>query len=151
MLAREDPSSSQKYYNQLNRSISLLQDSLNAAVDENKKVQIEDHELGNNILADRRNKLETAAQVNNFNICKGQHNFKWLFLCLLRQNRLRVMTKLCLVFSLLTMMFNFTRYLITLNNTSLLRGYYIIQISKLVTYRLYNFLNFNVMFLASTV
>ncbi|KAI8426066.1 hypothetical protein MSG28_005029 [Choristoneura fumiferana] len=37
-------------------------DSLNAAVDENKKVQIEDHELGNNILADRRNKLETAAQ-----------------------------------------------------------------------------------------
>lgn len=151
MLARENQSSSQKYYNQLNRSISLLQDSLNAAVDENKKVQIEDHELGNNILADRRNKLETAAQVNNFNICKGHHNFKWLFLCLLRQNRLRVMTKLCLVFSLLTRMFNFTRYLITLNNTSLLRGYYIIQISKLVTYRLYNFLNFNVMFLASTV
>lgn len=151
MLAREDPSSSQKYYNQLNRSISLLQDSLNAAVDENKKVQIEDHELGNNILADRRNKLETAAQVNNFNICKGQHNFKWLFLCLLRQNRLRVMTKLCLVFSLLTMMFNFARYLITSNNTSLLRGYCVIRISTSVTYRLYNFLNFNVMFLASTV
>ncbi|XP_028168519.1 supervillin isoform X1 [Ostrinia furnacalis] len=38
------------------------QESLNAAVDEKKKVQIEDNELGENILADRRNKLETAAQ-----------------------------------------------------------------------------------------
>ncbi|CAH0398859.1 unnamed protein product [Chilo suppressalis] len=38
------------------------QDTLNAAVDEKKKAQIEDNELGPNILADRRNKLETAAQ-----------------------------------------------------------------------------------------
>ncbi|OWR47877.1 Supervillin [Danaus plexippus plexippus] len=40
----------------------LKPESLNAAVDEKKKVQIDENELGNNILADRRNKLETAAQ-----------------------------------------------------------------------------------------
>lgn len=43
---------------------SLLQESLNATVDDKKKVQIDENELGSNILADRRNKLETAAQVN---------------------------------------------------------------------------------------
>ncbi|XP_049874126.1 supervillin-like isoform X4 [Pectinophora gossypiella] len=37
-------------------------ESLNAAVEDKKKVQIDENELGQNILADRRNKLETAAQ-----------------------------------------------------------------------------------------
>lgn len=38
----------------------MLQESLNTVVDEKNKI---DDELGANILADRRNKLETAAQV----------------------------------------------------------------------------------------
>ncbi|CAH2245482.1 jg8723 [Pararge aegeria aegeria] len=38
------------------------QESLNVAVDDKKKVLIDENELGSNILADRRNKLETAAQ-----------------------------------------------------------------------------------------
>ncbi|CAH0729952.1 unnamed protein product, partial [Brenthis ino] len=38
------------------------QESLNVAVDDKKKVHIDENELGSNILADRRNKLETAAQ-----------------------------------------------------------------------------------------
>ncbi|XP_061714904.1 uncharacterized protein LOC133523383 isoform X2 [Cydia pomonella] len=45
----------------IERAKNMINDSLSAAVDEKKKVQIDD-ELGNNILADRRNKLETAAQ-----------------------------------------------------------------------------------------
>ncbi|CAG4962744.1 unnamed protein product [Colias eurytheme] len=38
------------------------QETLNASVDDKKKVHIDENELGQNILADRRNKLETAAQ-----------------------------------------------------------------------------------------
>ncbi|XP_063382167.1 uncharacterized protein LOC134668655 [Cydia fagiglandana] len=45
----------------IERAKNMINDSLSAAVDEKKKVPIDD-ELGNNILADRRNKLETAAQ-----------------------------------------------------------------------------------------
>ncbi|XP_063363239.1 uncharacterized protein LOC134652016 [Cydia amplana] len=45
----------------IERAKNMINDSLSAAVDEKKKVEIDD-ELGNNILADRRNKLETAAQ-----------------------------------------------------------------------------------------
>lgn len=41
----------------------LLQETLNS-VDDKKKVHIDENELGPNILADRRNKLETAAQVS---------------------------------------------------------------------------------------
>ncbi|KAJ2943631.1 hypothetical protein O0L34_g16744 [Tuta absoluta] len=43
-------------------SADEIQENLNAAVDDKKKVAIEENELGPNILADRRNKLETAAQ-----------------------------------------------------------------------------------------
>lgn len=46
-------------------SFLLFQDSLNTVVDEKKKI---DDELGANILADRRNKLETAAQVCSKNM-----------------------------------------------------------------------------------
>ncbi|CAG9561398.1 unnamed protein product [Danaus chrysippus] len=46
----------------IERVKNKINESLNAAVDEKKKVQIDENELGNNILADRRNKLETAAQ-----------------------------------------------------------------------------------------
>ncbi|KAL0822341.1 hypothetical protein ABMA28_004438 [Loxostege sticticalis] len=52
---REDPKAIERAKNRIN-------ESLNASVDEKKKVQIDDNELGQNILADRRNKLETAAQ-----------------------------------------------------------------------------------------
>ncbi|CAG9794016.1 unnamed protein product [Diatraea saccharalis] len=46
----------------IERAKNRINETLNAAVDEKKKVQIDDNELGQNILADRRNKLETAAQ-----------------------------------------------------------------------------------------
>lgn len=46
-------------------SFLLFQDSLNTVVDEKKKIE---DELGANILADRRNKLETAAQVCSKNM-----------------------------------------------------------------------------------
>lgn len=46
--------------------LRLLQETLNTVEDDKKKVVIEETELGPNILADRRNKLETAAQVNVF-------------------------------------------------------------------------------------
>lgn len=48
----------------------MLQESLNAAVDEKKKVHIDENEIGSvNILADRRTKLETAAQVSKNIFC----------------------------------------------------------------------------------
>ncbi|XP_050351467.1 uncharacterized protein LOC126774154 isoform X2 [Nymphalis io] len=46
----------------IERAKNRINESLNAAVDDKKKVHIEETELGSNILADRRNKLETAAQ-----------------------------------------------------------------------------------------
>ncbi|KAM3966427.1 LOW QUALITY PROTEIN: supervillin [Aphomia sociella] len=52
---REDSKAIERVKNKIN-------DTLNAAVDEKKKVHIEEAELATNILADRRNKLETAAQ-----------------------------------------------------------------------------------------
>ncbi|XP_052741917.1 uncharacterized protein LOC112053498 isoform X3 [Bicyclus anynana] len=52
---REDSKAIERVKNKIN-------ESLNAAVDEKKKVLIDENELGSNILADRRNKLETAAQ-----------------------------------------------------------------------------------------
>ncbi|CAH4032886.1 unnamed protein product, partial [Pieris brassicae] len=41
---------------------NIQDETLNSAVDDKKKVHIDENELGSNILADRRNKLETAAQ-----------------------------------------------------------------------------------------
>ncbi|XP_059054071.1 uncharacterized protein LOC131848282 isoform X2 [Achroia grisella] len=52
---REDSKAIERVKNKIN-------DNLNAAVDEKKKVHIDETELATNILADRRNKLETAAQ-----------------------------------------------------------------------------------------
>ncbi|CAG4946890.1 unnamed protein product [Parnassius apollo] len=52
---REDAKAIERVKNRIN-------ESLNSAVDDKKKVQIDENELGPNILADRRNKLETAAQ-----------------------------------------------------------------------------------------
>ncbi|XP_072947591.1 uncharacterized protein [Epargyreus clarus] len=46
----------------IERAKNRINESLNASVDEKKKVHIDDTELGSNILADRRNKLETASQ-----------------------------------------------------------------------------------------
>ncbi|KAL4711465.1 hypothetical protein ACJJTC_005589 [Scirpophaga incertulas] len=46
----------------IERAKNMINESLNAAVEDKKKVQIDENELGQNILADRRNKLETAAQ-----------------------------------------------------------------------------------------
>ncbi|XP_041987273.1 supervillin-like isoform X6 [Aricia agestis] len=46
----------------IERAKNKINESLNASVDEKKKVHIEENELGSNILAERRNKLETAAQ-----------------------------------------------------------------------------------------
>ncbi|XP_045766329.1 uncharacterized protein LOC123868038 isoform X1 [Maniola jurtina] len=46
----------------IERAKNKINESLNAAVDDKKKVLIDDSELGSNILADRRTKLETAAQ-----------------------------------------------------------------------------------------
>ncbi|XP_049874124.1 supervillin-like isoform X2 [Pectinophora gossypiella] len=46
----------------IERAKNKINESLNAAVEDKKKVQIDENELGQNILADRRNKLETAAQ-----------------------------------------------------------------------------------------
>nr|XP_026499277.1 uncharacterized protein LOC113403058 isoform X2 [Vanessa tameamea] len=46
----------------IERAKNKINETLNAAVDDKKKVHIEETELGSNILADRRNKLETAAQ-----------------------------------------------------------------------------------------
>lgn len=64
---------------------SLLQESLNATVDDKKKVQIDENELGSNILADRRNKLETAAQVNIIIIYVLRYNHKILTTIILEQ------------------------------------------------------------------
>ncbi|XP_050666476.1 supervillin isoform X3 [Leptidea sinapis] len=52
---RDDPKAIERAKNRIN-------ESLNAAVDDKKKVYIDENELGSNILADRRNKLETASQ-----------------------------------------------------------------------------------------
>ncbi|XP_053606861.1 uncharacterized protein LOC128673207 isoform X2 [Plodia interpunctella] len=46
----------------IERAKNKINESLNTVVDEKKKAHIEETELGTNILADRRNKLETAAQ-----------------------------------------------------------------------------------------
>ncbi|XP_039755364.1 uncharacterized protein LOC120630269 isoform X2 [Pararge aegeria] len=46
----------------IERAKNKINESLNVAVDDKKKVLIDENELGSNILADRRNKLETAAQ-----------------------------------------------------------------------------------------
>lgn len=47
----------------IERAKNRINDSLNAAVDEKKKVPIDENEIGSgNILADRRNKLETSTQ-----------------------------------------------------------------------------------------
>ncbi|XP_013190593.2 supervillin isoform X1 [Amyelois transitella] len=46
----------------IERAKNKINESLNNVVDDKKKVHIEETELGTNILADRRNKLETAAQ-----------------------------------------------------------------------------------------
>ncbi|XP_045486740.1 uncharacterized protein LOC111003770 isoform X2 [Pieris rapae] len=46
----------------IERAKNRINDTLNSAVDDKKKVHIDENELGSNILADRRNKLETAAQ-----------------------------------------------------------------------------------------
>ncbi|XP_047516386.1 supervillin-like isoform X2 [Pieris napi] len=46
----------------IERAKNRINETLNSAVDDKKKVQIDENELGSNILADRRNKLETAAQ-----------------------------------------------------------------------------------------
>ncbi|XP_037301671.1 uncharacterized protein LOC119191914, partial [Manduca sexta] len=43
-------------------AVDSVQDTLNSVGDDKKKVHIDENELGSNILADRRNKLETAAQ-----------------------------------------------------------------------------------------
>ncbi|XP_028029048.1 supervillin-like isoform X1 [Bombyx mandarina] len=46
----------------IERAKNRINESLNAVADEKKKVQVDENELGPNILADRRNKLETASQ-----------------------------------------------------------------------------------------
>ncbi|XP_045495492.1 uncharacterized protein LOC123694186 isoform X3 [Colias croceus] len=46
----------------IERAKNRINETLNASVDDKKKVHIDENELGQNILADRRNKLETAAQ-----------------------------------------------------------------------------------------
>ncbi|XP_030021747.2 supervillin isoform X2 [Manduca sexta] len=46
----------------IERAKNRINDTLNSVGDDKKKVHIDENELGSNILADRRNKLETAAQ-----------------------------------------------------------------------------------------
>ncbi|GBP24048.1 hypothetical protein EVAR_10149_1 [Eumeta japonica] len=50
-------------------------ESLNASVDEKKKTPIDDNELGQNILADRRNKLEIASQASKDNAAEFRPRF----------------------------------------------------------------------------
>lgn len=65
----------------LRKYFFLLQESLNSVDD--KKKGIDDNELGTtNILADRRNKLETAAQVSKNTILLERLLFKCLFITL---------------------------------------------------------------------
>lgn len=63
----------------LRKYLFLLQESLNSVDD--KKKGIDDNELGTtNILADRRNKLETAAQVSVNTILLESLVFKCMYL-----------------------------------------------------------------------